>query len=153
MTTDKQTPGSWDQGSVRKILPFRPLLIQRAHPTKQGLLLDGLNIHAIGRTISKMCSQSVFLSRFCEWRNKSCNACQCLTPCTQFLCPRSQCWQKIAFVCASSCAVQMPFRQTKNTHSLPTVKKIAEQKFQVQRNGETARFSGPAAGTSPHYPS
>ena len=35
----------------------------------------------------------------------------------------------------------MLFRQTKNTHSL--VKNFAEQKFQVQRNGEMGHFSDP----------
>ena len=50
-----------------------------------------------------MCAQTVFLTRFCELRKKSCNACHCLTLYTQFFTPlRSVLAESCVSVCASS---------------------------------------------------
>ena len=65
----------------------------------------------------QMCAQTVFISRFCKWRKKSCNVCQCLILCARFFyAHKVRADRKLRLY--TQAAVQMLFRQTKNTNSL-----------------------------------
>ena len=79
----------------------------------------------LGEQNFQMCAQTVFRFRFCKWRKKSCNACQCSTLCTQFFeALKSRAGRK--FRLSAQAVKQMLFRPTKNTHSLQS--KISQSK-------------------------